>query len=101
MDATLEAAAKEYIARAEHKSRPAGFKDRDRQWRPYLNEMRKCCSTIHYPSRHYSSSLYKHCLTYRHIANLFHVDVRALRTEVARLLRERNIATSHDWMTRG
>lgn len=91
MVALLETAATEFIARHENRSRPTGTED-STGWSPDLAERRDCCTQLgHGVWTWPQKRLCNHCKTYLHIAQLFHVDVRELRREVARQLLERNL----------
>ena len=79
----LQAAAKEYIGRWWGQKEPEGVYDTRGRWYPADDEKRNCCYHIRYPSVGHPYSLMLHCRTMAHIAQLYDVDLRALRTMVA------------------
>ena len=75
-------AAKEYLKRKEKTSWLRGLHDKGGRWHPDKEERQDCCHTVYRPSREYPLSLYRHCLSIRHVASLFNADKR----EVIKLL---------------
>lgn len=80
----LEAALREYHARQERSSHPAGSFDKGGRWYPSETEERPCCGLIRRPSRSYPHSLNKHCRSVTHVAALFNVPSALIRTELAK-----------------
>jgi hypothetical protein len=78
-EVALEAAIKTYLARQSQEESPLGEFDRGGRWYPYQDERRECCRAIRSPSRAFPYSLLKHCMTLRHVANLYGVDEGELR----------------------
>ena len=72
-----------YLERQSRSSHPSGKFGKARRWEPDDGERRKCCDGIRMPSRAWPYSLMQHCCTMLHIAQLYDVDLRALRTMVA------------------
>jgi len=72
-----------YLERQSRSSHPSGKFDNARRWEPDEGERRKCCNSIRTPSRAWAYSLMLHCRTMVHIAQLYDVDLRGLRTAVA------------------
>ena len=79
----LKAAAVEYIGRRRGQKEPKGSYDKRGRWYMALDEKRDCCDHIRYPSAACPYSLLRHCRTMQHIAQLYDVDLGALRTMVA------------------
>jgi len=84
----LEQAARAYLARREGIERPDGKNDSGGRWHPSEVEKRECCEHVLSPSRAWPSSLYNHCRTLRHVAQLYGVDESTLRTVVRRIEKE-------------
>lgn len=59
-----------YLLRKFSIQHPSGYTDKGGRWLPANNEEQPCCEKVRYPSRAYPWSLYKHCHTSTHIANL-------------------------------
>ena len=51
----------------------------DGVWLPYSDERQPCCADIKEPTIRYPLSLYRHCRSITHVANMFDVDVRYLQ----------------------
>ncbi len=83
---TLTAATKLFIARQERDSdeHPKGEFDTRGRWYPSITEKQPCCFNIRAPSGAYPYSLLVHCRTITHIANLFNVPIKDLRSYVAK-----------------
>ena len=79
MNGDLAAAAKEYLRRQLHGALGVGKSDSAGRWWPHDSERRECCNRIRQPSRGYTGSLYYHCSTIVHVANLYSVDPKLLR----------------------
>lgn len=77
-DRVLEAAI-EVILRRERKRRPAGKFERGGRWWPSDEEWAECCWRIRRPSRAWPLSVYRHCLTIKHVARLFGVSPSEVR----------------------
>lgn len=60
---------------------PSGIKDKTNVWWPIPWEVRECCRAIK-PSIAFPWTLYKHCCTTRHVANLMNVNPNELRKVV-------------------
>jgi hypothetical protein len=75
----LELAIDMYLKRQSQEESPLGEFDRGGRWYPYQDERRECCRAIRSPSRAFPYSLLKHCMTLRHVANLYGVDESKLR----------------------
>ena len=78
----LNAAVVCYLERQSRYAHPAGKFDGAQRWEPDEGERRKCCDGIRTPSRTWPYSLMLHCRTMAHIAHLYDVNPRALRTAV-------------------
>ena len=72
-----------YIDRQSRYAHPFGKFDTGHCWEPDDGERRKCCDSVRTPSRVRPYTLMQHCRTLAHIAQLYDVDLRALRTMVA------------------
>lgn len=70
-----------YRQRHDHKS-PDGRRDSGGRWYPSEHEHQECCRNVRRPSAAYPWSLYHHCKTGGHIANLFGVTEKELRDAV-------------------
>lgn len=57
---------------------PSGYTDNGGRWFPNDDEKQSCCDNIRYPSRAYPWSLYKHCFSSTHVANLTRVSKSTL-----------------------
>ena len=79
----LDAAVVCYIDRQSRYAHPVGKFDKAQRWEPDEEERRKCCDGIRTPSRAWPYTLMQHCRTMTHIAHLYDVDLRALKTMVA------------------
>lgn len=77
--ARLNNAAEEYIARRDLNKRPAGRNDSGGRWYPATGERCDCCGSIRSPSRAWPATLFKHCRSVEHVANLFSVNPTDLR----------------------
>lgn len=53
-----------------HRNFPPGSRDKAGRWYPSEKEKCSCCEKIRDPSREWPWSLYKHCMTKRHIKQL-------------------------------
>jgi hypothetical protein len=83
------AAAVEYIARQEKKSRPDGKSDFGAgRWRPSEAERQPCCQSIREPSRAWPLALLDHCRSAGHVASLFDVDALELRRAARELKKQ-------------
>jgi hypothetical protein len=71
-----------YIARSQSHAYPDGEFDNACRWHPSSTEIQDCCLKIREPSRAYPYSIYKHCFSFEHIANMFGVDKVELRKRV-------------------
>jgi hypothetical protein len=74
----------EYNLRKRRLARPKGKSDGVR-WFPGLSERCDCCKDIREPSRAFPLSLYRHCCTAVHIAQLFGVDEDDVRSAAKHL----------------
>ncbi len=81
-------AAKEYIARKNRKTHPAGYFDDGGRWFPLDAEECDCCAYIRTPSRAYPYSLISHCRSSQHVASLFKVDELELKRAARKILEE-------------
>lgn len=79
------AAATEYIARKQGRSRPAGKCDNGSRWYPTDSEDAGVTATIRSPSRAWPWSYYKACFSLAHIASIFGVDAASLKPLVSRM----------------
>jgi len=84
-----EVAVDEYIARQRRHRHPKGKFDSAGRWYPSRSEVRGCCERIRSPSRRWPYSLMLHCRTAKHVAALFNVSERTLRTAFCGRHRER------------
>lgn len=78
----LDQAVKTFIARQDRTAHPAGRTDNGGRWYPAENEKCTCCNMVRSPSREWPWSLMVHCRTTEHIANLYEVDVKELRSAI-------------------
>ena len=78
----LNAAVVCYLDRQSRYAHPFGKFDKARGWQPDEGERRECCNSVRTPSRVRPYTLKQHCRTMQHIAQLYDVDLRALRTMV-------------------
>lgn len=78
----LNKAAYEFINRRLGISKPDGIVTEDGRWVIADQERQPCCEAIHddYPKR--GGALYRHCKTYKHVANLYGVRKTDLREVV-------------------
>ena len=83
--ATLEQAARTFIARRDRTAHPTGKFDNAGRWYPSEAETCDCCSSVRSPSRAHPFSYMVHCRTLKHVANLYGVNESDLRKEVRRL----------------
>ena len=83
--ATLEQAARTFIARRDRTAHPTGKFDNAGRWYPSEAETCDCCSAVRSPSRAHPFSYMVHCRTLKHVANLYGVNESDLRKEVRRL----------------
>ena len=83
--ATLEQAARDFIARRDRTAHPTGKFDKRGRWYPSEDETCECCDSVRGPSRAHPFSYMVHCRTMKHVANLHGVNVADLRKEVHRL----------------
>lgn len=74
----------EYNLRKRRLARPKGKSDGVR-WFPGTSERCDCCKDIREPSRAFPLSLYRHCCTAVHVAQLFGVDENDVRSAAKRL----------------
>ena len=74
----------EYNLRKHKLARPKGRSDGVRWW-PEPSEWCDCCKQIREPSRGFPLSLYRHCHTAVHVAQLYGVDEGELRAVAKRL----------------
>lgn len=77
-DARLVLAVACYRRRKAHKA-PEGRLDSHGRWYPSEKEHQECCRGVRPPSHQYPWSLYHHCKTGGHIANLYGVREADLR----------------------
>ncbi len=82
----LEQAEQCYLDRQARDTHPSGSFDNGGRWYPDEDEIQECCNSIRRPSRNYPYSLMVHCRTIKHIANLYNVEVRAIRTIVRNIM---------------
>ena len=82
MSNSVNLAAKEYIQRQNREVHPEGTFDKAGRWYPNTDEECSCCANIRTPSRAYPLSYNKHCRSLQHVANLYDVEVKALRKAV-------------------
>lgn len=75
----------EYLARKAGLSCPIGSCDSAGRWYPGGDEEASCCSSIRLPSRRFPDSLFRHCLTMSHVAELYGVAVDEIRSEIKRI----------------
>lgn len=75
----IKKAAQEYLDRQSRKSHPSGSFDNGGRWYPSQEEKKDCCEGLRSPSRSYKWSYMTHCRTAKHVANLFSVDVKAMK----------------------
>lgn len=59
-----------YIRREQGREKPQGKTDKGGRWYPSDAEQCDNCNSVYTPSRAFPWSIYKHCFTYDHIANL-------------------------------
>ena len=74
----------EYNLRKQRLAKPRGKSDGVR-WFPGSTERCDCCKHIREPSRAFPLSLYRHCCTAVHVAQLFGVDENDVRSAAKRL----------------
>lgn len=75
--------AREYIARRDRASHPAGRFDKGSRWYPDdAGERQSCCNTVRWPSRAWPYTLMTHCRTLAHVAAVFSCDVTLVRRAV-------------------
>jgi hypothetical protein len=75
----LYRAAIDYLERKAGKRYPAGRTDNGGRWYPAEAESCGCCSSVRSPSRAFPWSIFKHCFSIGHVAELYGVpaiDVR-------------------------
>jgi len=84
----LAAAVHEYLDRQSGACKPEGKNDKAGRWYPSAAEWCPCCDDIRAPSRLWPSSLYVHCRSMKHIAELYGVDVTELRRAVRKAREE-------------
>jgi len=63
---------------------PRGHKDLSGRWYPSWAEECQYCETLRAPSRAYPLSLYAHCKSAKHVADLFGVERKELLAELAK-----------------
>ena len=84
----LAAAVRAYKARnKKNGENPHGeYVERDgvQVWLPFADERRVCCSRVTEPNRKNRYTLFRHCTTLAHIANLFSVAPADIRAELRR-----------------
>lgn len=88
----LQSAVTEFILREQGYKSPVGFKDSGGRWFPRtsgVSEHRECCDKVRQPTRAFPYSLYKHCMSLKHVAAIFEVDAKDLR----RAMRPENLLT--------
>jgi hypothetical protein len=68
-----------YRRRARRQEQPEGKTDSGGRWYPSEREERGCCQEVRGPSRSYPWSLFKHCCSMKHVAELFDVVYKDLR----------------------
>ena len=78
-------AAREFMARFTGLHKPKGQTDPWGRWLPDPDELRQCCVRVyrHLPAA--PMALYRHCLTFKHVAQLYGVQPRDLK-RVAQLM---------------
>jgi len=86
-----DVAVDEYLARQRRDRHPKGKFDSAGRWYPSNSEVRDCCERIRSPSRRWPYSLMLHCRTAKHVAALFNVSERTLRTAFCGRHRERGV----------
>lgn len=87
-------AAMEYVAREAGISRPRGGCDRAGRWYPDADEEASCCRSIRLPSRRFPNSLFRHCLTTRHVAELYGVTADEIRSDIKRIVTPESLPAS-------
>ena len=80
--ATIEDAARAYIARQNRSQHPDGSFDGGGRWYPSSEERRECCGLVRSPSRAYPYSHMIHCRSVQHVALLYGFDVKELRQAI-------------------
>ncbi len=80
VDPRLQEALDCYRARQLRQEHPEGSFDKQGRWYPSADETRPCCYAIRFPSRAYRYSLLTHCRSIEHVAALYDVDSKALRS---------------------
>lgn len=81
--ATIEAALNTWTRRNHGPERPDGRSSNTaNRWYPTDQERRPCCNAIRSPSRAWPWSLYRHCHSVQHIANLHGVSATELRRAI-------------------
>jgi hypothetical protein len=94
-DAWVAAAAQEWRERARGLSSPEGTGTYEHyRWYPSEREWQPCCAGISVPVAPWKFpwSLYRHCRTITHVAQLYGVDERELRREIRRLTQKGGVA---------
>ncbi len=78
MDPQLEEALYVYLARNKGLEEPHGKRDRRGRWRPTRREKQRCCKLVKNPTDTEPDTLWAHCLTIEHVANMYKVGVGIL-----------------------
>ena len=87
---SLRDIAVEQVARLERKKDPEGYFKDDGRYYLTRAEYCKCCKNENYlPTVWFPRKLSTHARTIQHVANLYGVDAKALRAEVAKYNKER------------
>jgi len=83
-DPAVAVAAAAYRLRQGRLAHPVGGWDDGHRWWPDETEYRPCCASIRAPSRAWPWSLMTHCRTVLHVAALYGVEEKALRSAARR-----------------
>jgi hypothetical protein len=70
------------IKRRDGGDKPQGRTDNASRWYPSDDEHCDCCDHVREPSRSWPWSIYKHCFTAEHVANLYGQDVAAVKAGI-------------------
>jgi len=79
----LQQAAAVWRDRQARRAHPDGRTDKAGRWHPSPDEIQTCCSRIRGPSRAFPWSLMLHCRTARHVARLYGVGERGLKSHTS------------------
>jgi len=92
LEARMEAAFEEAVARKEGARSPAGGYTKPGLWEPAPEERQSCCDEVTPPHPGWGWSLKKHCESTRHVARLYGVPEGALLRRVKSYMHQRNKA---------